>query len=139
MLIGEYRCAMDEKGRLSFPARFREEMGQSFIVTRWLDDCLVAFPPDEWERISALLTEKSVVKSRDVQRFLYAGACEAQPDKLGRILVPGPLREHAKLEKEIVVIGVGKHAEIWDADAWKAMTARMASDVIAGAMEELDF
>ncbi len=137
--MGEHRCALDEKGRLSFPARFREEMGDSFVVTRWLDDCLVAFPSDEWQRISSLLAEKSVVKSRDVQRFLYAGASEAAPDKQGRILVPAPLREHASLSKDVVVIGVGRHAEIWDAEAWRGMAARMSSGSIAQAMEELDF
>lgn len=88
MLIGEYSYAIDDKGRLNFPPKFREAMGGTFIVTRWLDDCLVAFPEDEWERISALLSEKSMVKSRDVQRFLYATAVEASPDKQGRILLP---------------------------------------------------
>lgn len=139
MLIGEHRCALDEKGRLNFPVKFREEMGEGFIVTRWLDDCLIAFPADEWERISGLLAEKSVVKSRNVQRFLYAGASEAKPDKQGRILVPMHLRQHASLNKDIVVIGVGRHAEIWDADAWGAMTKQLGSDSIAEAMEELDF
>ena len=138
MLMGEHRCALDDKGRLNFPAKFRDEMGESFIVTRWLDDCLVAFPDGEWERISALLAEKSVVKSRDVQRFLYAGAGEVSPDKQGRILVANHLREHAGLKKDVVVIGVGRHAEIWDAEAWRGMAARMGSGAIAQAMEELD-
>lgn len=139
MLIGEQRCAMDEKGRLSFPAKFRDDMGESFIVTRWLDDCLVAFPESEWERISALLAEKSMVKSRDVQLFLYSGATEAKPDKAGRILIPAELREHAGLEKDICVIGVRRHVEIWDAAAWKAKRTKLASSTIAKAMEELDF
>lgn len=139
MLFGEHRCTLDEKGRVNFPARFRDEMGESFIVTRWLDDCLVAFPEGEWERISNLLAEKSVVKSRDVQRFLYSGAAEATPDKQGRILIPVPLREHAGLEKDVVVIGVGRHAEIWDAAAWRSMNERLDSVSIESAMEELDF
>ena len=139
MLFGEHRCVLDDKGRVNFPARFRDEMGESFIVTRWLDDCLVAFPEAEWERISNLLSEKSVVKSRDVQRFLYSGAAEAAPDKQGRILIPVPLREHAGLKKEVVVIGVGRHAEIWDAEAWQRMNQRLDSATIESAMEELDF
>ncbi len=139
MLIGEYSCVLDDKGRLNFPAKFREEMGDSFIVTRWLDDCLVAFPPDEWERISSLLAEKSVVKTRDIQRFLYAGAAEAKPDKQGRILVPAPLRGHAGLDHDAVVIGVGRHAEIWDAEAWRRMNDKLDSKAIERAMEELDF
>ncbi len=141
MLIGEYSCAMDDKGRLSFPAKFRDEMGGSFIITRWLDDCLVAFPEGEWERMAEELSQKSFVnkKKRDIQRFIYAGANEAKPDKQGRILVPANLRVHARIEKDVVVIGVGRHAEIWAADAWAGMNTRLSSDVIDAAMEEMDF
>jgi len=128
---------VDDKGRLNFPARLRDGMGASFIVTRWLDDCLVAFPAQEWDRIAEMLAEKSVVKSRDVQRFLYSGAEEVAPDKQGRILVPGHLRQHATLDKEVVVVGVGRHAEIWDAAAWDAMGERLSSDAVAAAMEEM--
>jgi len=77
------------------------------------------------------------VKSRDVQRFLYSGAEEVAPDKQGRILVPGHLRQHATLDKEVVVVGVGRHAEIWDAAAWDAMGERLSSDAVAAAMEEM--
>ena len=139
MLIGEYSYAIDEKGRLGFPPKFREEMGSSFIVTRWLDDCLIAFSSSEWERVSAHLLEKSMVKSRDVQRFLYSGATEAVPDKQGRILLPANLRRHAGLEKDVAVIGVGNHAEIWDARAWQAKNEDMRGGPIAAVMEELEF
>ncbi len=139
MLMGEYSYAIDEKGRLGFPPKFREEMGSAFIVTRWLDDCLIAFSPSEWERISALLSEKSMVKARDVQRFLYSGATQAVPDKQGRILLPANLREHAGLEKDVAVIGVGNHAEIWDARAWQEKNASLRAGPIAAIMEELEF
>ena len=139
MLMGEYSYAIDEKGRLGFPPKFREQMGGSFIVTRWLDDCLIAFSSGEWERVSALLMEKSMVRSRDVQRFLYSGATEAIPDKQGRILLPANLRRHAGLEKDVVVIGVGNHAEIWDARAWQAKDEDMRGGPIAAIMEELEF
>lgn len=139
MFIGEYSYAIDDKGRLNFPSKFKDQMGESFVVTRWLDDCLVAFPEQEWERIHALLAEKSIVKSRDVQRFLYAGAAEASPDKQGRILLPSHLRTHASLEKEVTLIGVGSHVEIWNTAAWQAMNERLRSGPIAAAMEELEF
>ena len=87
MLLGEYNYAVDSKGRLNFPAKFREKMGQTFIVTKWLDNCLVAFPQEEWERMDALLEEKGMLKPRQVKRFLYAYACEVEPDKQGRILL----------------------------------------------------
>lgn len=139
MLIGEYSYALDEKGRLTFPPRFREALGETFIVTRWLDSCLVAFPQAEWERISALLSEKSMVKSRDIQRFLYAGAMEAQPDRQGRILLTAVLRRHAHLEKDVTVIGVGGHAEIWSTPAWQQKSESLRAGPIAAAMEELEF
>ncbi|MEG1697977.1 MAG: division/cell wall cluster transcriptional repressor MraZ [Oscillospiraceae bacterium] len=139
MFLGEYNYAIDDKGRLNFPPKFREQMGDSFIVTRWLDDCLVAFPQNEWQRISQLLLEKSMVKSRDIQRFLYASAIEASADKQGRILLPQALREHAGLVKDVSVIGVGSHAEIWSTEAWQSMNERMRSGPIAKAMEEMEF
>ncbi len=139
MLMGEYSYAIDEKGRLGFPPKFREEMGGSFIVTRWLDDCLIAFSSGEWERISALLSEKSMVRSRDVQRFLYSGATQAVPDRQGRILLPANLRRHAGLEKDVAVIGVGSHAEIWDARAWQEKNESLRGGPIAAIMEELEF
>ncbi len=139
MFIGEHRCALDDKGRLNFPAKFREEMNGDFIVTRWLDDCLVAFPQTEWERMADLLSKNNRVKSRDMQRLLYSGASPVNPDKQGRILVPMNLRKHASLQKEVVVIGVGKHAEIWNAEAWEERTEMFSDESFAAAMEELDF
>ncbi|MBP8855013.1 MAG: division/cell wall cluster transcriptional repressor MraZ [Oscillospiraceae bacterium] len=139
MFMGEYNYVIDDKGRLNFPPKFREQMGESFIVTRWLDDCLVAFPQTEWQRISDLLSEKSMVKARDVQRFLYASAMEAAADKQGRILLPQNLREHAGLAKDVTIIGVGSHAEIWSTESWRNMNERMRSGPIAAAMEEMEF
>lgn len=139
MLIGEYSYSMDEKGRLNFPARFREQMGKEFVVTRWLDECLVAFPQNEWERITGLLMSKSMVKTRDIQRFLFSAAEEVSPDKQGRILLGPTLRRHAKLEKEVTIIGVGNYAEIWDTAAWAAKQQALDSADIEAAMEELEF
>ncbi len=139
MLMGEYNYAIDEKGRLNFPAKFREKMGAEFVVTRWLDDCLVAFPEDEWQRITELLAARSIVKTRDIQRFLYAAAEQVTPDKQGRILLGPALRAHAGLQKDVTVIGVGGHAEIWDTAAWQKKQASLSSEDIEAAMAELDF
>lgn len=139
MLIGEYSHNIDAKGRMNFPAKFRDELGEQFYVTRWLDDCLVAFPASEWDRIAEIIAEKSMVKSRDIRRYIYASAITAEPDKQGRILIPQNLRDHAGLEKEVVIIGVGSHAEIWNKTAWAEMSERMRSGPIAEAMEELEF
>lgn len=137
--MGEHRCALDDKGRLNFPAKFREEMGDSFVITRWLDNCVVAFPQSEWSHMEGRLRELSVVKSRNFLRFLYSGANEAAPDKQGRILIPPVLRRHAGLDKDVVVIGVGKYAEIWSEDGWASMEDELDSGAIENVMEELGF
>ena len=134
MLIGTYNQKLDEKGRLNFPVRFRDEMGGQFYVTCWLDECLIALPAAKFEEIFSRLTESGMVKNRGLRRMLYAGAVEAAPDKQGRML-----REHAGLDKEVVVIGVGDYAELWEPARWKAMQDSMRSGDMAAAMEELDF
>ena len=139
VLMGEYNYAIDDKGRLNFPAKFREKMGAQFVVTRWLDDCLVAFPESEWQRITDILRSKSMVKTRDIQRFLFAAAQEVSPDKQGRILLEPALRSHAGLQREVTVIGVGNYAEIWDTAAWQKKQASLSGADIEAAMEELDF
>ncbi len=138
MLMGRYDYAIDAKGRLNFPARFRQEMGEVFVVTRWLDDCLVAFPQKEFERMAEVLAEKGMIKSRDIQRFLFSAAAEVQPDSHGRILLPANLRRHAHLEKDVTIIGSRNHAEIWDTALWDEHEAAMDQESIQAAMEALD-
>lgn len=139
MLVGQYDYAIDAKGRLNFPAKFRDAMGETFIVTRWLDHCLAAFPSDEFEKVAAKIEEKGLVKGRNVSRMLYSSAVEVTPDKQGRILLEPVLRSHAGLQKEVTVIGVGSYAEIWDTAAWRKKQASLSGADIEAAMEELDF
>ncbi len=138
MLMGEYNYAIDEKGRLNFPARFREQMGKEFVITRWMDGCLVAFPESEWQAICEKMQTKSMVKTREIQRFLFAMATQVSPDKQGRVLISPSLRAHANLQKDVTIIGVGKRAEIWDTAAWQQKQAAFGSDELEAAMEELD-
>ena len=93
MFMGQYDYAVDAKGRLNFPAKFRDGMGETFIVTRWLDHCLAAFPPEEFEKVAQRIAEKGMVKGRNVSRMLYSSAVEVTPDKQGRIQLPAKLRE----------------------------------------------
>lgn len=139
MFFGEQSCIMDDKNRLSIPARFREELGNEFIITRWLDRCIIVLPLEQLAHIEEMLADKGMVKTRDVRRFLYSGLAKVTPDKLGRVLVPNALRNHAGIEKEAVVIGVGSYAEIWAPEEW----ARKQQEDLAGVpiletMEELD-
>lgn len=139
MLIGRYDYTIDDKGRLNFPAKFRDDMGPSFVVTCWLDGCLAAFPPAEWERVTNALREKSMVRARDVQRYLYALATEVSPDKQGRISIPQYLRKAASLDKDVTIIGVGGRVEIWATAAWEKHEEELRSGPIVSAMEELEF
>ena len=138
MLVGQYDYAIDAKGRLNFPARFRDAMGETFIVTRWLDHCLAAFPAEEFEKVAAKIEEKGLVKGRKVSRMLYASAVEVSPDKQGRIQLPAKLREYAGLTREVVVIGSFDRAEIWDAERWAAVeNDAFASGELESAMAEM--
>ena len=133
MLVGQYDYAIDAKGRLNFPARFRDAMGETFIVTRWLDHCLAAFPAEEFEKVAAKIEEKGLVKGRKVSRMLYASAVEVTPDKQGRIQLPAKLREYAGLTKEVVVVGSFDRVEIWNAQRWAEIENEAFS---SGALEQ---
>lgn len=120
MLIGEYTHAIDEKNRLSLPAKFRAEMGKKVVITPGLDKCLFVFTMSEWEKISSRLSESSMLQSdtRSFNRFLFGGAVEAEVDSIGRVLVPDFLRERAELKSKVVIIGVQSRVEIWNEKSW---------------------
>jgi len=120
MFMGEYHHNVDAKGRLIVPVKFREELGEVFILTRGLDQCLFGYPMSEWkvieEKIKGLpLTKKD---ARAFTRFFFSGATECEIDKQGRINIATPLVNYAKLEKECVVLGVSNRIEIWSKDIW---------------------
>lgn len=120
MFMGEYQHNIDTKGRMIVPAKFREELGERFIVTRGLDTCLFVYPMDEWEILEQKLKNLPLTKkdARAFTRFFFSGAVECEVDKQGRINIPQPLRTYATLEKECVVIGVSNRLELWQADLW---------------------
>ena len=120
MFMGEYNHTIDAKGRLIIPAKFREPLGEEFVLTRGLDGCLYIYPMDEWnafeEKLRALpLTNKN---ARTFTRFFVAGATNCELDKQGRILVPQTLREFAGLEKDVVLTGNLNRIEVWSKEKW---------------------
>ncbi|WP_367307212.1 division/cell wall cluster transcriptional repressor MraZ [Alicyclobacillus acidocaldarius] len=121
MFMGEYEHSLDSKGRLTIPAKFRDGLGDSFIVTRGLDQCLFAYPLDEWRALEEKLKSLPMTRSdaRAFVRFFFSGASECEVDKQGRILLPPKLREYAKLEKECTLIGVSNRVEIWNTRVWE--------------------
>ena len=138
MLIGRYDYALDAKNRLNFPARFRAEMGETFVVTCWLDGCLVAFPASKWENMAAQLENCNLADARAVQHKLFPNAIEVTPDKQGRIQLPAKLREYAGLDHDVTIIGSRSFAEIWNTEAWNASQETSDEDFTAE-MENLDF
>ncbi|MBQ7873831.1 MAG: division/cell wall cluster transcriptional repressor MraZ [Oscillospiraceae bacterium] len=139
MYIGEYYHSFDEKGRVNFPAKLREELGEQFVITKGLDGCLSAYSMTEWERMSAIVAGLPQAKARDLKRFMFSAATVVNPDKQGRVLVSPTLRAFAKITKDIAVIGASDHVELWDKEIWIERNAAMDSDDIAKAMDELGF
>lgn len=139
VLIGEYEHTLDPKGRMIFPAKLREELGESFVLTRGLDGCLFVYSILEWKLLEEKVRSLPMSKTRDLQRFLFASAVQVEPDKQGRILIPQNLRRHAGLQKDAVVIGASVRAEIWDREKWEALCENLTEDSIAQTMEELGF
>lgn len=125
MFMGEYNHSIDAKGRLIIPSKFRDVLGDEFVVTKGLEGCLFVFEKYEFESFMDKLNEKSDLeaKVRKIKRFFISGAQEMEPDKQGRMLVPPTLREYAGLEKEVVFAGVGGHIEIWDKSKWDDVTS----------------
>lgn len=139
MFMGEYNHTIDTKGRLIIPAKFREQLGNEFVVTKGLDGCLFVFPMNEWElfeqKLRTLpLTQKS---ARKFTRFFVAGATECELDKQGRILLPQTLREFAQLEKDVVLSGNLNRVEIWSKANWTDNNAYDDMDDIAEQMTDL--
>jgi MraZ protein len=122
LFLGQYEHSLDEKNRLFLPARFRSKNnGACFIMTQGLERCLFLFPPTAWDSLAAKLDQLPLAdktKERAFKRTLMAGACEAEVDPQGRILIPQMLREYAQIRREAVVIGVLHHVEIWARERW---------------------
>lgn len=141
MLIGEYEHSLDAKGRLIMPAKIREDMGEKFIVTKGLDGCLFGFSQNEWANFAEKLKTLPLTSqnARDFVRFFLSGAIECEIDKQGRFLIASNLREYAKLEKDVVIIGVGTRLEIWNKEKWKSYNSdeNMSADEIAENMTML--
>lgn len=137
--MGEYNHTVDAKGRLIVPSKFRENLGDEFVVTKGLDGCLFVYDNNEWtafeEKLKTLpLTNK---EARQFVRFFLAGAASLEVDKQGRILLPANLREFAGLDKEAVLIGVASRIEIWSKERYEGAVSYEDVDEIAEHMTEL--
>jgi MraZ protein len=139
LLTGEFRNTLDEKGRLSLPARMRSELpGANLVLTQGVDQCLWLFPPMQWQELSQKLmasTSLFQARSRLVQRRILAPAQEVEIDRLGRISIPQSLREWAGLSRECVILGISKYIEIWNADEYKRYLDENKGEFLSAAEE----
>ena len=121
MFMGEYHYTIDDKGRLTIPAKLRYELGENFIVTRGLDGCLFIYPKCEWENIVRKYKELPNTKdARNFMRFFLSGATVCEFDKQGRININSPLIKYADLSKDCIIIGVNDRLEVWSKERWES-------------------
>lgn len=141
MFIGEHSHTIDNKGRLSIPAKYREALSEGVVVTRGLDHCLFLYSRTEWEKIAKRLAELPISQksSRAFSRLMLAGAWDAELDSQGRVIVPQYLREYAGVNKHVIVAGLYNRVEIWQEDAWQEYKQKTeaGSDEIAEGMADL--
>ncbi len=137
MFMGEYNHTVDAKGRLIVPSKFREQLGDEFVVTKGLDGCLFVYENTEWKILEEKLKKLPLTNAnaRKINRFFLAGAALCEVDKQGRILLPAVLREFAGIEKDAVMVGVGNRIEIWSKESWMSANVYDDMDEIAESME----
>ena len=139
--MSEYNHTLDTKGRLIIPAKFRETLGEEFVISKGMDGCLFVYANDDWNAFEQKLTSLPLInkEARQFARFFLAGAATVEVDKQGRILLPAHLREFAGLEKDVVVIGANTKAEIWDRARWEALNAAWDPREMLQTLEEIGF
>jgi MraZ protein len=140
VFTGEFRHAIDGKGRLAVPARFRADLASGAHVSRWIDGCLAIFPNNEWERLAERVQGLPITDAgaRVFSRFLFSGAYDVELDGQGRVVLPAGLREFASLKSEAVVVGARDRIELWEPTLWVSYSAEMNSaDAFAARIADL--
>ena len=139
MFMGQYEHTIDAKGRTIIPAKYREGLGETFIITRGLDGCLYLYPSDAWQEFAAKLQSlPSTLQNRKIQRQFLSKAMEVSLDKQGRILVPALHREMADLEKDVIFVGMMNRVELWDKARYNTEETEEDEELLASAMDTLD-
>lgn len=140
MFMGQYQHSLDDKARVTVPSKYREQLGESFVLTKGLDGCLFIYTQEEWQNFEQKLKNLPLTNTnaRKFARFFLSGAIECTTDKQGRILIPTSLRGYALIEKEIVFIGMSNRIEVWSLEKWQTYNdEEMDVELLASQMEEL--
>ena len=134
-MTGQFPHNIDAKSRLFIPAKLREELGEGFVIFKGLDGCICVYSKEDWDAFEKKIAGLPVAKARKLQRF-YSANYPCEPDGQGRILIPQSLRDYAGIQKDVVVAGIQRRAEIWDVERWRAYNEELTSDEIAELMQE---
>lgn len=141
MFLGEFEHTIDDKGRVAIPARFREELGERFVLTRGFEQCLQAFPRLMWDELSDKINRLPLAntQARSLRRILFSPAAEVEIDRQGRILIPQGLREYAGLAEEVLITGMNTYFELWSGERWRAVQDELTTSgaAIADHMSDL--
>lgn len=130
MLLGTYSHSMDAKGRLFIPAKWRDDLSDTFIITRGIGRCLFGMPVAAWKEMSLKISSLPLTdrRAQDFRRMMFAGAADCELDKQGRILLPLPLREYAGITRDVSLIGMDNRIELWSSELWEDYQSRMMQD-----------
>jgi MraZ protein len=131
MFLGEHVYTLDSKGRLTLPAKYRDDLAPGVVITRGLDRCLFVFRFEDWKRFTTILGEQlpfTNKEARQFSRFLFSGAVDAIPDKQGRVLIPQYLRDHADVDGEVIIIGTNTRLEVWKPERWQQTLSEVSED-----------
>ncbi len=126
MLLGEFEHTIDDKGRITVPAKFRGRLAAGLVVTKGIDACLWLYPTDVWAELAQEINDLPLTnpRAREFRRQVFGSAYDSVPDRQGRVIVPPTLRQYANIDKQAVVIGLYDHCEIWDPDQWRERQER---------------
>ena len=137
-LLGEYRHSVDAKNRLFIPAKFREEFGESFYVTRKMgEECLAVYSEEDWKKLAEKLNTLPDSQVGMLKRFVFSKTAQVTPDTHGRILIPSALLQYASIDKNVVIAGVGDHLQIWNEAMWDTNESELDLDEIASLFRQL--
>jgi MraZ protein len=141
VFLGEFSHNLDEKGRLTIPAKFRDELAGGLVVTRGIDRCLSVYPRQVWDGLAEQIAKLPLSQrsARNFGRLIFSGAADFIPDRQGRVLIPQGLRDYAELDSDAIIIGLFDRLEIWNPDNWTSVKANVEDDPesIAEQLQEL--
>jgi len=136
MLVGEFHAAATAGGRLTVPRAISDRLGRKLTVTRGIERCLVIYPADEWQRLARKIQSRVPLTSQDGRTFarlIFSGASTCAPDEDGQISLPDHLRRYARIDREVVIVGLGTHLEVWSSERWQAVSHQIAEEASAAA------